>query len=115
MRGGERDLERERLYVLPASLGSPSLFGAVERAVRSSKKSTSTPQQYVLPLDRPASYDTPFSAAIPLAFAIASAMLTEPEFTGLMLLRSRLPELLGCGKEKPPSPVGWAPVEYEGG
>jgi hypothetical protein len=41
------------------------------------------------------SYVTPFSAAIPLAFAIASAMLTVPELTGLILLRSRLPELLG--------------------
>jgi hypothetical protein len=29
---------------------------------------------------------------------MASAMLTVPELTGLMLLRSTLPELLGWGK-----------------
>jgi hypothetical protein len=32
------------------------------------------------------------------ALAIASAMLTVPELTGLILLRSTLPELVGCGK-----------------
>jgi len=52
---------------------------------------------------------------MPLAFAIASAMLTEPELVGLMLLRSRLPELLGCGSAKPPSPVDGFAVEYDGG
>jgi hypothetical protein len=36
------------------------------------------------------------------AFAIASAMLTTPEFTGLTLLKSTLPELVGCGSEYPP-------------
>lgn len=41
------------------------------------------------------SYETPLSAANPRAFAIASAMLTEPELTGLMELRSTLPELMG--------------------
>jgi hypothetical protein len=30
-----------------------------------------------------------------LAFAMASVMLTVPEFTGLMLLRSTLPEFVG--------------------
>lgn len=28
-------------------------------------------------------------------------MLTEPELIGLIALRSRLPELVGCGKVKP--------------
>lgn len=28
-------------------------------------------------------------------------MLTEPELTGLIALKSRLPELVGCGKLKP--------------
>ena len=43
------------------------------------------------------SYETPLSAAKPRALAIASAMLTEPELTGLMELRSTLPEITGCG------------------
>jgi hypothetical protein len=30
---------------------------------------------------------------------MASAMLTDPELTGLMLLKSTLPELMGCGRE----------------
>lgn len=57
---------------------------------------------------------TPFSAAIPLAFAIASAMLIKPELTGLMFLRSRLPERHACtrtsfcfgGEFRPLSPPG---------
>lgn len=43
-------------------------------------------------------YETPFSAANPRALATASAKLTLPELDGLILLRSRLPELLGCGR-----------------
>lgn len=50
----------------------------------------------LLPLRLPP-YDTPLSAAMPLAFATASAKLTDPEFTGLILLKSILPEPLGCG------------------
>lgn len=34
---------------------------------------------------------------MPRALATASAKLTEPELTGLMLLKSMLPLLLGCG------------------
>lgn len=48
-----------------------------------------------------ASKARPFCAAKPRALASASWMLTEPELTGLMALRSRLPELVGCGKLKP--------------
>lgn len=33
-----------------------------------------------------------------LALAMASAMLTVPELTGLMLLRSTLPEFVGWGR-----------------
>lgn len=43
-------------------------------------------------------YETPFSAAKPRALATASAKLTLPELEGLILLRSRLPELDGCGR-----------------
>jgi hypothetical protein len=35
-------------------------------------------------------------------------MLTEPELTGLIALRSRLPELVGCGKLNPGMPGGAA-------
>lgn len=41
------------------------------------------------------SYASPFSAAMAFAFAMASAMLTVPELTGFMLLRSTLPECVG--------------------
>ena len=60
------------------------------------------------------SYDTPFSAAIPLALAIASAKLTEPEFEGLILLRSTFPELIGCGSTYAPGPGTGAELGYEG-
>lgn len=40
---------------------------------------------------------TPRSAAMLLAFAIASAMLTEPLLIGLIALRSTLPVFDGCG------------------
>jgi hypothetical protein len=40
----------------------------------------------------------PFCAANPRALASASWMLTEPELTGLIALRSRLPECVGWGK-----------------
>ena len=33
-------------------------------------------------------------------------MLTEPELTGLMELRSTLPELIGCGKGYVDGPTG---------
>ena len=52
------------------------------------------------------SYETPLSAANPRALAIASAMLTEPELTGLTELRSTLPELIGCGKGYVDDPIG---------
>jgi hypothetical protein len=48
-----------------------------------------------------ASKARPFCAAKPRAFASASWILTEPELTGLIALRSRLPEVVGCGKLKP--------------
>ena len=41
----------------------------------------------------------PLSAAILRALVTASARLTEPEWTGLILLRSMVPELLGLGRE----------------
>ena len=53
---------------------------------------------HVLPLRRLASYETPFLVAMLRALAMASAKLTDPELIGLILLRSRLPEVLGCGK-----------------
>ena len=40
------------------------------------------------------------------ALVTASAKLTEPEWTGLTLLRSMLPELLGCGRTYGVTPVG---------
>jgi hypothetical protein len=52
------------------------------------------------------SYETPLSAAKPRALAIASAMLTEPELTGLIELRSTLPELIGCGRGYGEEPTG---------
>ena len=51
----------------------------------------------VLPFRPRESYEMPFSAAIPRALATASDKLTDPELTGLMLLKSTLPELVGCG------------------
>jgi len=42
--------------------------------------------------------------------AIASAILTEPELTGLMELRSTLPELIGCGKGYVDDPTGGVEV-----
>lgn len=74
--------------------GSMSLIGATAQAV-------SDGLHMIIggpAIPRDASYGTPFSAAKPLALAIASAMLTVPELTGLILLRSKLPELLGWGR-----------------
>lgn len=48
------------------------------------------------PLRRPF-WGAPFSAAILRALVTASARLTKPEWTGLTLLISILPELLGFG------------------
>lgn len=45
---------------------------------------------------------------MPRALAIASAKLTEPEFVGLMLLKSTFPELDGCGKGYGAGPEGGA-------
>ena len=42
-----------------------------------------------------------FILAMLLAFAMASARFTAPEFTGLMALRSRLPVFVGCGSCRP--------------
>jgi hypothetical protein len=37
-------------------------------------------------------------------------MLTEPELTGLMVLRSTLPELTGCGRGYVDDPTGGVDV-----
>ena len=58
-----------------------------------------------LPPPRKPFWENPFSAAILRALVTASAKLTEPEWTGLTLLRSMLPELLGVG-----SGYGFAPA-----
>ena len=72
-----------------------------------------------LPPPRKPFCETPFSAAIPRALVTASAKLTEPEWTGLTLLISMLPELLGFGSTYGAAPGG-APIGgpaggYEGG
>lgn len=51
---------------------------------------------YCIP-PRPGSYARPFSAAIPRALAIASAMLTDPASAGLAPARFKLPVLSGGG------------------
>jgi len=56
----------------------------------------------------------PLSAAKPFALFNASWKLTEPLLTGLMLLKSRLPELLGCGRGYPGIPVCDVPVGIGG-
>lgn len=50
--------------------------------------------------------EKPFSAAILRALVTASAKLTEPEWTGLTLLISMLPELLGFGSAYGTAPGG---------
>ena len=44
--------------------------------------------------------DTPLSAAMLFARAMASASDTVPEFAGLIFERSRAPEEVGCGSAK---------------
>lgn len=49
------------------------------------------------------------------ALATASCTAIEPELTGLMLLRSILPELLGCGMLYGTAATGGPAGGYEGG
>ncbi len=59
-----------------------------------------------LPPPRTAAWENPFSAAILRALVTASSRLTEPEWTGLTLLISMLPELLGFGSVYVVTPGG---------
>ena len=59
-----------------------------------------------LPPPRTPTWENPFSAAILRALVTASSRLTEPEWTGLTLLISMLPELLGFGSVYVVAPGG---------